>query len=124
MEVIEIDITPVPKPRMVKSDSWKKRPVVTSYWDYKDELKWKCKKAGIIIGDVLGISFVLPMANSWSKKKKEEFNGLPHQQKPDLDNLIKAVKDCLCEEDSNIWKYSPPPFKVWGETGKVIFYYE
>jgi Holliday junction resolvase RusA-like endonuclease len=124
MEIIEIDIIPKPKVRMVKSDAWKKRPIVLQYWEYKDELVLKCNKAGIIMGDVLGISFVLPMAKSWSKDKKEEFNGMPHQQKPDLDNLIKAVKDCLCKEDSNVWKYSPPPYKVWGETGKVIFYYE
>ena len=124
MEKIEIDIDPMGKPRMTQRDTWKKRPVVTRYYGFKDELNLKCNKAGVIMGDVLGISFVIPMPKSWSKKKKAEFNNMPHQQTPDLDNLIKAVKDCLCKEDSNIWKYSPPPFKVWGETGKIIFYYE
>ena len=27
------------KPRMTKSDSWKKRPVVLKYWEYKNDIK-------------------------------------------------------------------------------------
>lgn len=30
--------------------------------------------------------------------------GQPHRQKPDTDNLTKALKDALWQEDSGIWK--------------------
>ncbi len=119
---IQLQINPVPKPRMTRADSWKKRPVVLRYWAYKDELNLLCDSKGVEISDILGVSFVIPMPKSWSKPKKLLMNGKPHQQKPDLDNLIKAVKDCLLEEDSHVWKYDPPPYKVWGEVGQVIFY--
>ena len=47
-------------------------------------------------------------------------NGMPHKKRPDLDNLIKAVKDCLLEEDSEIWLYGKMK-KVWSYEGKVNF---
>ena len=38
---ISINIQPVAKPRMTRSDRWKKRPVVLKYWQFKDALKEK-----------------------------------------------------------------------------------
>jgi hypothetical protein len=32
------------KPRMTQADSWKKRPIVLKYWDYKHDIKeWAFK---------------------------------------------------------------------------------
>ena len=90
-KIVEVEINPVPKPRMVKSDAYKKRKVVQDYWAYKDQLKFKCSCLGVNdLPDVVGISFVMPMPRSWTKKKKSEMDGKPHQQRPDLDNLIKG----------------------------------
>jgi Holliday junction resolvase RusA-like endonuclease len=61
------------------------------------------------------------MPNSWSKKKKAEFNGKPHQQKPDLDNLIKAFKDALCEDDSYVHTYERMR-KIWGEEDYILIH--
>lgn len=116
MERIVINVDPMGKPRMTRRDKWKKRPVVTKYNGYKDiinlNMKWD-------IGDVLDIHFIMPMPKSWSKKKKEEMNGKPHKNKPDLDNLIKGVKDAVLKEDSHVWKYIEPT-KRWGYEGKII----
>ena len=38
---MSINIQPVAKPRMTRSDRWKKRPVVLKYWQFKDALKEK-----------------------------------------------------------------------------------
>jgi Holliday junction resolvase RusA-like endonuclease len=116
---ISIDITPVPKPRMVRSDTWKKRPVVLSYWAYKDELVLKAKVAKLKLGEEVNVIFYLPMPDSWSKKKKEAMNDKPHQQTPDGDNLIKAAFDCLCDQDNFIWKVSYE--KRWSYKGKIVF---
>lgn len=43
--------------------------------------------------------------------------GKPHQQKPDIDNLIKSVLDSLCENDAYIWQVSAS--KVWGDVGAI-----
>jgi len=116
---ITIDINPVPKPRMVRSDSWKKRPIVLKYWAFKKELVLKANKAKLKLGEELNIIFYLPMPDSWSKKKKELMNDKPHQQTPDLDNLTKSAQDCLCEQDNFIWKLNCE--KRWGYKGKIIF---
>jgi Holliday junction resolvase RusA-like endonuclease len=115
------DIAPVSKPRMVRSDKWKKRPATDSYWAFKDELKLKANLAGLhtLPSEINYISFIVPMPASWSEKKKKQYDGMPHEQRPDLDNFLKGLQDCLCSEDSHIWKISNL-LKIWGREGKLI----
>ena len=112
---IRLDITAVPKPRMVKSDSWAKRPTVLRYWDFKDELVrlWGDRE----LPDTFHVIFTMPMPVSWSEKRKALFDGKPHQQKPDCDNLLKALCDSLLQEDSCIWDVRAT--KVWGREGLI-----
>jgi Holliday junction resolvase RusA-like endonuclease len=56
-------------------------------------------------------SFWLPMPASWSVAKRATMAGQPHRQKPDLDNLIKALLDALYSDDSGI--YSVEAYKMW-----------
>lgn len=64
------------------------------------------------------ITFVMPMPPSWSKKKREQFNGKPHQSKPDCDNMLKALMDALFDDDSSVWDCRIT--KLWGEKGQII----
>ena len=61
--------------------------------------------------------------DKWKKRpiviKYILFKEAPHQQRPDLDNLIKAFKDALCEEDSHVHTYGVMK-KVWGEEPKIM----
>ncbi|MBT4088515.1 MAG: RusA family crossover junction endodeoxyribonuclease [Deltaproteobacteria bacterium] len=115
-----LNITPVPKPRMVRSDAWKKRKCVLKYWEYKDGLNILANKASYKIGNTLeNVTFVIPVPPSWSKKRKTAMIGAPHTQKPDLDNLIKAFQDCLCREDSHVHTINNVR-KTWGTTGQII----
>jgi Holliday junction resolvase RusA-like endonuclease len=105
---MNIDITPVSKPRMVRSDQWSKRPAVLNYWAYKHDLNNKINGAMAYhtmneIPDCHHITFYMPMPKSWSKKKKEQMNKKPHKQRPDLDNLVKGFWDAVFPEDSHIW---------------------
>lgn len=104
------DIEPTPKPRMVKSDSWRKRPCVVRYWQYKDTIREMAEKQGFDGGEVIELVFHIPT------RKKKRWN-TPHQQRPDIDNLIKSIFDCLWEDDSPI--YSVSAYKVWAEIGKI-----
>lgn len=94
------DIKPVPKPRQTRSDKWKKRPCVLRYRAFKDEVKLK----GLVLPEPCKIIFFLEMPRSWSQKRRDAFNLKPHRNKPDIDNLIKAVFDALHTDDSHIWQ--------------------
>ncbi len=94
------DITPIGKPRMSRTDKWKQHPAVLRYRAFCDEARLKkleLPEAGA------HVTFVMPMATSWSKKKREQMNEKPHQSKPDCDNMIKALMDALYTDDAHIW---------------------
>ncbi|WP_318155968.1 RusA family crossover junction endodeoxyribonuclease [Citrobacter freundii] len=80
------DITPMGKPRMTRADKWKKRPEVLRYRAFCDEVRLQ----GVELPESGShVTFMLPMPASWSKKKRAELNGKPHQAKPDFDNMMK-----------------------------------
>ena len=108
------DITPVPKPRMTRSDKWKQRPAVIRYRSFCDEVR--LKRVKFDNGD--HITFVLPMPESWPKRHQIEMLGTPHQQTPDSDNLLKAVQDAIYKSDSHIWDCRIT--KIWGREGAII----
>ncbi len=93
------------KPRMTRADRWKKRPCVTRYWSWKDELN---RQFDELYPDHTGTPIALSwrafikIPKSWSKKKKEAMKGQPHRQKPDRDNIDKAILDALFSEDKTI----------------------
>ena len=108
------NVTPVPKPRQTRSDKWKKRPSVIKYREFADQVR----AAGIEI-PVSGaeIVFKLPMPISWSKKKRAKMLGSPHQARPDIDNLLKALLDAIFDEDSCVWDIRAS--KLWSESGSI-----
>jgi Holliday junction resolvase RusA-like endonuclease len=111
-----LDITPVPKPRMTRADKWKKRPSVLRYRAFADELRLKLDRDFDFNG--CQVEFILPMPKSWNAKKKEQKNGVPHTQTPDLDNLLKALLDAHTNDDSGVHTLSGLS-KCWGYTGEI-----
>lgn len=108
------DITPLGKPRQTNRDRWAKRPAVLRYRAFKDEVRLR----GVALPEGGShITFVLPMPDSWSKKKRAQFIGQPHQQKPDVDNLHKALMDAVFDDDSAVWDARIT--KIWGEKGQI-----
>ena len=107
-------IIPNTKPRMNRSDKWKQRPCVLRYRAFKDEIRLH----KVVLPECHHVTFVVPMPESWSKKRKIETNGKPHQQRPDVDNFLKAIFDAVFEEDSHIWDCRAT--KVWGREGQII----
>ena len=103
------------KPRMTRADKWKKRPEVMRYRAFCDEVRLHSVN---LPESAFHVTFVIPMPQSWSKKKRQQFDGQPHQSKPDMDNLMKALMDAIYEDDAHIWDGRIT--KRWGETGKII----
>lgn len=115
---IEFNLNPVPKPRMTRADRWKQRPIVLKYWDFCNELNRQAIKLEYVPGDKVSLVFFIPMAKSWSKKKREQMLGKPHKQRPDIDNLAKAFLDALLKEDSHV--YSLTVEKYWSNKGSIL----
>lgn len=108
------DICPIPKPRMTQRDRWAKRPAVLRYRAFCDEVRFR----GVTLPESgWHVTFVLPMPDSWSKKKRAAMNGMPHQLKPDKDNLEKALLDAIFDDDARIWDGRVT--KIWGERGCI-----
>jgi Holliday junction resolvase RusA-like endonuclease len=118
-DVLRLDVEPIGKPRMTQRDKWMKRPPVVRYHLYCQHLGLLCNECNYKVEETLSLTFVLTMPKSWSNKKKLSMDGKPHQSKPDLDNLIKAFKDALCEDDSFVHTYEKIT-KVWGEQGCIL----
>ena len=97
---------------------------VRKYVRYKKDLSIVMRSQGIenLPDEIEGITFYLPIPNPevGSKKiKAEKLSRInnPHQQKPDIDNLIKPILDASGKDDSHIWKLGEVK-KIWTEFGK------
>ena len=106
-------LKPTPAPRQCRSDLWKPRPSVLRYRAFKDEFNRLAARQGLDLSkhDTLEIVFSISMPKSWSEKEKQAMCGHPHQQKPDLDNLCKAVLDATGLDDSHVHQLRLS--KVW-----------
>lgn len=85
------------KPNFVRT-----RRYLLKYLEYKDSLKAHGEKVGFIMPqDAFFMWFFMPMAKSWTKKKKAAMSFKLHKNKKDTDNLSKAIKDALAPRKSN-----------------------
>ena len=132
-KIYRLDIPPCPKPRMTKADRWRKRPSVLKFFAFRDAVKDYINTIKKLFDEEQGyfhhlefdtfeIEFHVPMPQSWSKKKKADMDKRPHQQRPDLDNYLKAWKDSVYEEDAIVWRVKAS--KLWTDgTGHIIVNY-
>lgn len=95
-----INVEPMGAPRLVRSDKWGKRPVVQRYHAYKDTIRLEL--GNYELPAVLKIEFHLPLSASWSARKKAAHYGQYHQQKPDIDNLVKSWMDAFHTDDAHV----------------------
>lgn len=107
---LTIKVSPMGAPRMTQRDTWKKRPVVLKYRKFKDAMRAAIAADSwtTLVLDLLGSANSLswtayfPIPPSYSKKKAAALAGQPHRQKPDRDNVDKAIMDALFKEDCGI----------------------
>ena len=121
------NIEPMGAPRTTRADAWKQRPVILKYHRFRDliaiEMKKVEREAGCKIWvrlDCLEVMFQIPMSKSWSKKKRIEMNGAFHQQKPDIDNLVKAVLDSIFRGGDDCKVATIHAMKRWSNDGRII----
>lgn len=122
----QFDILPVPALRLTKSQlklihaidgrltkqQIQVKYAIKRYMAFKTDFAWLAASKRFVFPESgVKITFVMPT------KEKERW-GHPHQFVPDLDNLLKAVKDACCKKDQNIWDYGGIS-KVWGEKAMI-----
>lgn len=110
------DFKTVPKPRQTRSDVWKQRPCVMNYRAFADELRLRFGKVPEGV-EHIDLSIFIKMPETWSQKKKNEHKGRLHRQKPDIDNLLKAVMDALFINDAGIARIAA--VKIWAPYDKI-----
>lgn len=116
---IVFKVEPVAKPRQTKSDVWKRRPRVMRYRTFADDIRREAARHRFSVPDSgLRVTFYLPMPKSWSKSKRGTMLWKPHQQTPDIDNLIKSFLDALCGDDCTVWEITGRKF--WSEAGAIM----
>lgn len=108
-------ICPVPAPRQVNRDKFNPSPGVQRYRAFRDEVRITHVQLPRPFHHVI---FILPMPTSWPGKKRTALMGMPHEQKPDRDNLEKALLDSVYGEDCQVWDGRST--KIWGPQGMII----
>jgi len=112
-----IPVVPIGAPRMTKRDRWVIRPATTRYWAYRAVIQAHMNKNGWTVGTKLTITFYIPMAKTWSQKKKDIMNKMFHDQVPDTDNLIKAFLDSTLSQDKKVAEIHA--YKFWSVTPSI-----
>ena len=111
-----IPIKLCPKPRMTKRDRWAKRRCVVRYFQFCDELRLHLTKTPV----PLFIEFRIGIKKSYRKSRRLALLSQPHTQKPDCDNLIKAIGDFCKQDDSHL--HTICARKVWSEIEGIVIY--
>lgn len=124
MATVIYEVTPCPKVRMTRRDTWangKVRPSVQRWRDFQNEVQ----RLGITVQDGDEITFGVPMPPSWSAKKRETHIGCPHRSKPDLDNLLGGLFDAamLSQKggDQHIAHIGSVK-KLWSDSGRIAVF--
>lgn len=115
-EYWQVEVEPVSYVRRTQHTKfWDKRS--RKYYDFKRFMLFQAKMDKFCPSERLHICFQLAMPKSWSKKKRREMDFMPHQQKPDLDNLCKSVMDVFFENDSVVHEIHAT--KIWANKGMI-----
>ena len=91
------------KPRMVRSDKWRKRPATSRYWAWANRIKADVGNsipAAELVTELRITAFYEP-PGSWSKKRRVAAIGTRHRSKPDGSNILKGVEDCLWPDNDS-----------------------
>lgn len=123
---LSIPMVPIPKARarVTRHGTFTPKPTVLAektVREYVAHAMYPRKAATCPVA--LTCQFLFPIPKSWSKKKRRAAldRQILHTQKPDLDNLMKLVKDALngvaYVDDAQI--VSATSHKDWGGVGRI-----
>lgn len=113
-------IDPMSAPTMTAADKYNKRPIVSRYFGYRNQIRCQANLKGLrdLPGCIDSLIFNIPMPGFWSKRKKNEMRGQNHTTRPDIDNILRGVMNVF-GEDSHIHTIRNLQ-KIWSDTGSIV----
>lgn len=117
----------IPEHKLSKPGFARKRRLI-AYNDYKEAIRLLAEAQQFELPVCnFHVKFFFPVSESWSKKKKSQKLNTPHDQKPDIDNLLKPVMDSLLSQkhgknDTKVWDVRIT--KMWSEAPRIEVEYE
>jgi Holliday junction resolvase RusA-like endonuclease len=118
---------PMGKPRMTRQDQWlvgdKMREVVARYWAYAQLLRDAFD--GKFPEEISGMKadFYIAFPKSYPVWKRLQLDGKPHEEMPDIDNLLKGAMDALVANDEIIAEVHARKFWTNGQPRTEITFY-
>lgn len=112
------DVTPHPKVRMTRRDTWATKAVRPSVQRWR-AFQNRVQELGITVQDGDSICFFVPMPASWKHSKRREHLHQPHRSKPDLDNLLGGLFDAAMPEEDKHIACLGRVSKVWAPDGMI-----
>jgi Holliday junction resolvase RusA-like endonuclease len=106
---------PCPKPRMTQRDKWAQRDCVLRYRAWADTARRAAPKDLPTEPVSVSARAYLPIPKTATKRREFELRGQNHRQKPDADNLLKALTDSLFKRDEGICEMHVQKF--WDDGG-------
>lgn len=112
---------PSPRPRFRNAGKFVQTYMPTSYTKHKEFIQKQMPKLMTDRSLKITLLFEIPMAQSWSNKKKLQLLKQPHTAKPDIDNLLKTVLDAA---NGHVWIDDGQVFelhtkKIYSDTPKI-----
>lgn len=118
MNKVKIDIDPMGAVRTTQRAKFKD-PAALRYGSYKQFIALNLRKvfrAATKQPVDVTVLFIMPIPQSWSKKRQAAAVGMYHTSKPDLDNLIKGCFDAantiVWQDDNQVVKCNA--MKIYG----------
>lgn len=112
---------PSPRPRFRNAGKFVQTYMPKSYTKHKEFIQKQMPKLMTDKSLKITLLFEIPMAQSWSNKKKLQLLKQPHTAKPDIDNLLKTVLDAA---NGHVWIDDGQVFelhtkKIYSDTPKI-----
>lgn len=109
-ELIRYPIVPIAAPRQNRASRFnpKLKRRIERYHAFRDEVRWR----KVNIPPCCYVVFEMPVPRSARSRV-----GLPHEQTPDLDNLLKALWDACLRTDAHV--HTVLARKVWALEGAI-----
>lgn len=119
-------ITPVGYVRQTGRDAYRPSKAAKRYHEYCDRLRALAGEKQYVVTERMNVKFFLPIPKTRKKGKNKVSEGDIYKQKPDGDNLMKALLDALTNEryvyrkttgDQHVWdgRYR----KYYSETPRI-----
>lgn len=104
-------IVPVPAPRQNRRSRWNaaKAPSIARYHAFCDQVR----SMKVQVPPSCYLRFEIPVPKSGRDRI-----GSPHTQRPDLDNLVKALLDAVFGDDSHVYRVLAEKF--WAGEGAIL----